>query len=265
MATRPRTFKVFRTRLEGEDVRLWQQNVVNKFASMNIGAPIVVDGIYGPKTHSTSCKLVEAMGINSSPITRNGLTIGMRRKVNSTAEKGRAAHSKEVQIFRNHLRDLWGKPKPQIKVSKPVATIVGDSWGYHPGVHDGVDVICLPNAPVLAMVRGRVIDVRSSGWWGLGAQASQGHPISDGDGIIQIEVLDTVGPFRKGMQHIAYGHAEKASVKVGQIVRAGQKLGHAGFANAWHVHLMVNDGSQGRRGVGTTDPAPFLNWTKTHG
>ena len=91
-----------------------------------------------------------------------------------------------------------------------------------------------------------------------GAQASHGHPISDGDGIIQIECIVDKGPFKKGM-HFGYGHAEKAVVRAGQLVKAGQKLGHAGFANAWHLHFMVNGGDT-ERGVGDRDPMPFVTF-----
>jgi murein DD-endopeptidase MepM/ murein hydrolase activator NlpD len=145
------------------------------------------------------------------------------------------------------------------KVAAPVKE-TGHSWGYHPGVHDGVDLICGPDATLYAICDARVIDVRSSGWWGLGAKASSGHPISDGDGIIQLECLVDIGPFRKGM-HFGYGHAEGAIVAQGQMVRAGQRIGHAGFANAWHVHFMVNGGNTDR-GVGDRDPWPFVSYAE---
>jgi hypothetical protein len=41
-------------------------------------------------------------------------------------------------------------------------------------------------------------------------------------------------------------------------VKAGQKIGHAGFANAWHIHFMVNGGGH-TRGIGDRDPLPFIN------
>jgi hypothetical protein len=48
-------------------------------------------------------------------------------------------------------------------------------------------------------------------------------------------------------------------VKVGDIVTAGTRLGHAGFANAWHVHFMVNGGGT-LRGIGDRDPKPFVDY-----
>ncbi len=64
--------------------------------------------------------------------------------------------------------------------------------------------------------------------------------------------------------HFAYGHAEKATVHVGQTVKAGQKIGHAGFANAWHIHFMVNGGTT-VKGIGDRDPLPFVNHARKNG
>lgn len=143
------------------------------------------------------------------------------------------------------------------QVAVPVDPILEHSNGFTAG-HDGVDLICEEDDVIYAICDARVIDVRAAGWWGKGAQASHGHPISDGDGIIQIECIVDKGPFKKGM-HFGYGHAEKAVVRAGQLVKAGQKLGHAGFANAWHLHFMVNGGDT-ERGVGDRDPMPFVTF-----
>jgi murein DD-endopeptidase MepM/ murein hydrolase activator NlpD len=147
-------------------------------------------------------------------------------------------------------------------VAAPLRRILGDTWGWHAPGHDGVDLICEADASLFALCDARVIDVRSQGWWGLGARASGGHSISDGDGIIQLESLVDQGPFVKGL-HLGYGHAEKANVRVGQTVKAGQKIGHAGFANAWHVHFMVNGGDT-MRGIGDRDPLPFVRFAIEH-
>ena len=144
-------------------------------------------------------------------------------------------------------------------VAPPLRKILGDTWGWAgPKAHDGVDLISEADAAMYALCTARVIDVRSGGWWGKSARASGGHSIGDGDGIIQLECLVDHGPFTKGM-HFGYGHAEKACVTVGQTVKAGQKIGHAGFANAWHIHFMVNGGGS-LRGVGDRDPLPFVKF-----
>ncbi len=147
-------------------------------------------------------------------------------------------------------------------VAAPARPILQHSWGYHPGVHDGVDLITEGDDVIYAICDAKVIDARSSGWWGKGARASGGHSVSDGDGIIQLECLVNVGPFKKGM-HFGYGHAEKASVRVGQKVKAGQAIGHAGFANAWHIHFMCNGGAT-TKGVGDRDPWPFVAHALEH-
>ena len=109
------------------------------------------------------------------------------------------------------------------------------------------------------MVKSKVIDVRASGWWG---KAPSGQ-VSKGDGIVQLEVLESVGPFKKG-QHIGYGHCEHARVRVGQVVQAGETIALAGLAVAWHIHLMVNDGGT-KKGIGTRDPRPHLDYSVKHG
>jgi murein DD-endopeptidase MepM/ murein hydrolase activator NlpD len=153
-------------------------------------------------------------------------------------------------------------------VSAPVDPILGDTWGWHPGVHDGVDLIAAFDDTVVAICDGIIVDARSSGWWGKGAQASSGHPISDGDGIIQLKCTTHVGPFKPGLV-FGYGHTEHAIVKVGQAVKAGQRIGRIGFANAGHIHFMVNDGTKrrgdgGYSGVGDHDPLPYVNYARSH-
>lgn len=149
-------------------------------------------------------------------------------------------------------------------VAPPLKHIITHAHGYGAG-HDGVDLICDESAPIFALCDAKVIDVRSSGWWGLGAQASHGHPIADGDGIIQLECLVDDGPFKKGLR-FGYGHAENATVHPGQRVKAGDRIGSAGFANAWHVHFMANgggtrfDSGDHPKGVGDRDPMPFVSY-----
>jgi murein DD-endopeptidase MepM/ murein hydrolase activator NlpD len=142
-------------------------------------------------------------------------------------------------------------------VATPIRRILSSSWGYHPGVHDGVDLICEEDAPCYAICDGTVVDVRSGGWWGKGAPADPALR-EKGNGIIQIRCDVDAGPFRKGLV-FAYGHAEKATVKVGDKVHAGDQVGHAGFANAWHLHFMVHAGGH-LRGIGDRDPPPFVRY-----
>lgn len=156
----------------------------------------------------------------------------------------------------------------QPRVCAPVSPILADSWGWHPGVHDGEDLIANFGDEVVAIVGGTIVDARASGWWNLGAKASSGHPIGDGDGIIQLLVGEDVGPFKKGMV-FGYGHTEHAIVKPGQKVVAGQTIGRIGWAIAGHIHAMVNDGTHrrsdgGYSGVGDRDPRPFIDYAVEH-
>jgi murein DD-endopeptidase MepM/ murein hydrolase activator NlpD len=254
----PRTFKLTSPHMSGDDIKAWQREVRVQFEGMGIRYPLSADGDYGAGTRAATATLCHALGMTAAQVMADGVTPELRTRIRHrrlTAYE-RARMLKRVD-YRRALRRRYGGPVGD-GVALPVAKILADSWGYHPGVHDGLDVICAPDAPIHAMVRSRVIDVRSSGWWGKNPSGD----VSKGDGIIQLEVIDDVGPFRRGM-HIGYGHAEKACVKVGDIVKAGQMLGHAGYAVAWHVHLMVNDGST-TRGVGNIDPREYLDYCKAN-
>ncbi len=159
-------------------------------------------------------------------------------------------------------RRVLARHRDDSHVASPVARILQHSNDWAGSAHDGVDLICPPAAVLFAICDAVVIDVRSGGWWGKGAVASGGHAVSEGDGIIQIKSLVEVGPFKRGL-HFGYGHAEGAMVKVGQKVKAGQAIGRAGFARAWHPHFMCNGGGT-LKGIGTMDPWPFIAYALEH-
>lgn len=256
----PRTFVLKKPRMKGDDVKAWQQTIKTVFKrEFNMNCPIKADGIYGPSSRSYSEELCKSMGLSNTAMA-NGVTPELRSKLRndtcSAAEK-KVRSSKARKDFREKLRRQF-KQERKPKVSQPVRKIIQDSWDYRPG-HDGIDVICAEDAVLFAMVKSKVIDVRSGGWWGNNPQGD----VSKGDGIIQLEVLESVGPFKKG-QHIGYGHAEKARVRVGEVVKAGEPIGRAGLANVPHIHLMLNDGST-TRGVGNLNPRACLEYTKKHG
>lgn len=260
MAHTPRTFFLKKPRMKGDDIKSWQREVKRIFKQFNIVCPIKDDGFYGPATRSFTADLVEAMGLSVKIQMKDGTTPELRSKLRNddlTPAQRRNKNSAARKEFRDQLRQQYFNARAR-RVHKPVTTIITSSWGWVPGVHDGVDVITKPDPIIFAMVKSKVIDVRAAGWWGLGAPADKKQK-AKGDGIIQLEVLESVGPFKKGM-HICYGHAEKAMVKVGQIVTAGTPIGHAGLASAWHIHLMVNLGEVGKQGRGTIDPRPLLNY-----
>lgn len=252
-----RTFVVKKPTMRGSDVRDWQNLVKAEFKRMKVDCPIVVDGYYGVATRSYSASLLHAFGMTASTVMKKGLTPQTRTRVqkrNFTDSQKKMAQKRRGAYLKK-LRARWTKVHP------PTNKILADSWGYHPPIHDGIDVITPPDAVIFAMVKCKVIDVRSGGWWGKGAPSPA--VAARGDGIIQVEVLETVGPFKKG-DHIGYGHAEKAQVKVGQVVEAGKPLGRAGMANAWHIHLMLNNGSTSK-GIGNKDPRAILDYSVKHG
>lgn len=257
-----RIFVVKKTPMKGHDVKAWQLTVKKLFADMKIECPIKADGVYGPATRAFTADLVYASGMAAKVQMKNGVTPALRSKLRTgtlTAGQKKTRDSKVRKDYRARLRARWTTKE----VHAPINHIVTDAWGYHPGVHDGEDVIATGGVPSFAMVKCRVIDVRASGWWNLGAPSDPTLK-AKGDGIVQMEVLENVGPFKKGM-HIGYGHNEKAVVKVGDVLDAGDQVAHVGFANAWHIHLMVNKGDQGMRGVGDVDPRPLIDYAVKNG
>jgi murein DD-endopeptidase MepM/ murein hydrolase activator NlpD len=128
-------------------------------------------------------------------------------------------------------------------------------------VHDGVDLICPANEPALAICTGTIVRVQAGGWWGKGAPSPA--VAAKGDGIIVLRCDIEAGPFKPGLL-FGYGHAENACVKVGQKVRAGEKIGEAGLANAYHLHFMVHgpDQSPPLGGTGDRDPMPYVDYAR---
>jgi murein DD-endopeptidase MepM/ murein hydrolase activator NlpD len=266
-----RTFVVGRKAMRGDDVKAWQADVNRLFKSMNIDSPLKVDGIYGVGTRSVTASLCRAMGLQSAErAMAQGVTPELRIKLrnkNLTAAEKQRRDSKARKDYRTALRRKWGDTSPP-KVHPFTRKTITDDWGFQPG-HDGVDIITPENAIVFAPVKCKVIDVRKDGWWALGAPSNP-TVRQKGDGIIQLQILETVGPFKKG-DVLGYGHAEKAYVHEGQTVQAGQPVGHAGLANAWHIHLMLNDGKVGKNsagdpiGKGNKNPRPLIDYAIKNG
>lgn len=246
-----RTFKIQAPLMEGSDIKEWQQQLLQTGRSWNVDFPIKPDGVYGPATRSFSKTVLYGLGFEYTQMDE-GITPYLRVMVREPKQRPETVldriDSPKRKTFRENLRRKF----TESDLAAPVGKIITMTWGWHPGVHDGVDLICGPNAPIFSICDARVIDVRSSGWWG---KAPSGN-VSLGDGIIQIEALEDDGPIKKGM-HFGYGHAEHAAVRNMQKVKAGQRLGSAGLAVAWHVHFMANRGGT-MRGVGEFDPRPIL-------
>ncbi|HMS83629.1 MAG TPA: hypothetical protein PKD12_08265 [Nitrospira sp.] len=247
--------------MRGKTVRGFQKDLSAAFKRIGIDAPVHFDGIYGPTMRGLTAALLHANGCSAGKLMTNGITPALRSKIRNddyTAAEKKLKGSVSRTTYRAELRKRW-KNQSGPQVHAPVTKIVTDDWGYHPGVHDGVDVCTDIETVAFAMVKSKIIDVRAGGWWGNNPSGD----VSKGDGIVQMEVLETVGPFKRGM-HIGYGHCEKAKVKVGQIVEAGTPVAMVGLAVVYHIHLMVNDGST-TRGVGDRDPRPLIDYAVKNG
>lgn len=257
----PRTFKLVAPHMYGDDIALWQRTINATFGKWGIDYRVAVDGGYDVATRSATATLLYALGIAQAELT-HGVTPDLRIKVRNYRTKLNPAERARFAARVGWRRRLRAKWSGGVKVARPVSKILADSWGYHPPVHDGLDVICPERAPLYAMCDGEVVRVSGSGWWGKGAPSDPALA-GKGDGVIVLRCTATAGPYRPGL-NIVYGHAEGACVRVGQSVKAGQQIGHAGFANAWHIHLCVN-GRTDTLGVGDRDPRPFLDYAVKNG
>lgn len=240
--------RTFRAGMHGDDVLAWQRHVNHRLRDWRIAYRIGVDGEYGSETANWSKRVLYGLGLSIADW--DGLTPQARIKARHPETRS-AAELGAARSRRRWLRRLRRRHAAH-RVHTPVEKIITSSNGFSAG-HDGIDLICPANARIFAVCRARVIDVRSGGWWGKNPTGD----VSIGDGIIQLEALESIGPLKQGM-HIGYGHAERAQVRVGQTVKAGDVLGRAGFANAWHIHFMINDGSTSR-GIGNINPRSCLD------
>ena len=264
MIKAPRTFKITSGEpMSGLDVREYQKELLDRFLKWNINYPIAVDGIYGSDTRSATATFLRAWGAKSAAdLMKEGVTPRLRTKMrhdDRNKDEASLFHSTEREEFRAKLREKF----KVTNVSYPIlrSHLITDEWGYHGSAHDGIDLMCPWKEPILAVCEAKVVDVRSMGWWGKGAIPSGGHPVSDGDGIIIIQATDDFGPHISKGDCFGYGHSENHIVTEGQTVKAGQRLGTAGYANGAHVHFMQNTGTfAATQGRGDTDPRPALNW-----
>jgi murein DD-endopeptidase MepM/ murein hydrolase activator NlpD len=254
-----RTFTVDSPHQRGTDIREWQEWLRMTFRRWHINYPLEADGVYDVATRAATASVCEAFGLAAPYGMERGVTPELRTKLRH--RRFTAAEQKRFRsrvAYRRNLRERFEKAG---RVHTPVSRIITDTWGYHPGVHDGVDLICPPNAQLYAICDGVVVRAASSGWWGKGAPSNAALK-AKGDGIIIVRSTVNVGPFREGM-NFCYGHAEHPSVREGMRVKAGKTIGKAGLANAWHVHFMVNVG-EGDRGVGDRDPRRFIDYARAH-
>jgi murein DD-endopeptidase MepM/ murein hydrolase activator NlpD len=249
-----RTFKVTSPHMQGADVKAWQETLNRQMAAWNVAYSVKTDGDYGVATRDLTASVCHGLGLSSAgEWMRNGVTPELRTKLRN---KNLSVAEKVRQRARAGWRDALRRRYEGGGVAMPTPKVLADSWGYHPGVHDGMDLITPPDAPLYAMCDGTIVRADTGGWWG---KAPSGD-VSKGDGIIILRASRDVGPIRKGM-NLCYGHAEHPTVKAGELVKAGDRIGTAGLAVAWHVHFMVNDNAD-TRGVGDRDPRPYYDYAR---
>lgn len=254
-----RTFRVDNPPMRGPDVAAWQEWLNGQLRLWRVDLRIPEDGEYGAITRSTTASVCHGLGL---PSAREALAAGVTPDLRVKLRRKRLTREDLARFAaRADWRADFRERHARRDVSPPLARILQSSWGYHPPVHDGVDLICQPRAAGLAICRAKVVRADNGGWWGKGAPSAAAR--AKGDGIVVLRSLVDVGPFRRGLQ-FAYGHAEHVRVEVGDTVEAGQVICEAGLANAWHFHFMVN-GRQDARGVGDRDPMPFVRYAQRHG
>lgn len=243
-------------------VTAWQQFLNDRFRRWDIPFSLMVDGVYGAATRAATVMFARAWGAESGGmVVENGLSPWWRTKLRTDRRSIR-----EEAIFRSPNRIAYRRALRQRyrarHVAMPVAKIIADSNGWYPG-HDGIDLICLPDAPLHAVCKAEVVRADEGGWWGKGAPSDPALK-AKGDGITIIKSLVNAGPIRKG-DCFGYGHAERPRVRIGEVVQAGQHIANAGFANAWHPHFMLNRGTfPPAVGRGDADPAPILDYIRKH-
>jgi murein DD-endopeptidase MepM/ murein hydrolase activator NlpD len=257
-----RTFILQSPHMEGDDIKQWQLTLNRQLRTWDVNYQLNPDGGYGSLTRSLTASVCHGLGLASaSQAMAHGVTPELRVKLRDkdlTPKELKRYHGKRAR-----WRDEFRRKHENMDVSTPLAKILQSEWGWTPPGHDGVDLICKDNAPLLAICKAKVMRADAGGWWGQGAEPSNGHPVSDGDGIVVLRSLVDVGPFKKGL-NFGYGHAEGAKVSVGDVVEAGEVIARAGFAVVSHVHLMVN-GRTDAKGVGDRDPMPFVKYAVANG
>src|SRR5688572_10032722 len=135
-----RAFKVQQPHMEGNDVREWQAFLNNQMKHWDVNYRVPEDGDYGIATRDLTASVVHGLGLsNASEAMADGVTPQLRIKL-------RNKKLSPVELARYHgPRALWRKAFRKRhegggKVHTPLARILADSWGYHPPVHDGVDL-----------------------------------------------------------------------------------------------------------------------------
>ena len=143
--------------------------------------------------------------------------------------------NKSVQYSNDLAKADEEARKPKISVSRPTDGILTSGYGMRWGsLHAGVDLANAIGTPILAVMDGTVIDSGPASGYGNWIR------IKHDDGSMSV-----------------YGHMETLDVKVGERVKAGQKIagmGNRGFSTGPHLHFEIHPD-----GNAAVDPVPWFN------
>ena len=138
--------------------------------------------------------------------------------------------------------------------------IITSEWGADrgSGPHYGTDMVTVfPN--VFAAADGKVIYASNScntpGYFGSRCPPSGGMDMEWGGNGVVIEHTQ----FGEETYYTTYAHNKRTTVKVGQVVTAGQKIaefGNTGNSTGAHSHFELRKGINGLEG--SIDPKPFM-------
>lgn len=260
-----RTLKLAAPYLAGADVDEWREELLRRFAHWNVDYPLAPSGPYDVGLRAATATVLHGLGIAQDAMA-DGVTPWLRVKVRDSrlTATERARYVTRAK-WRRDLADKFAGGGTAAVLAKIFTHSNG--WTGRNG-HDGTDLICPANAVGHAICKGEIVRADDAGWWGEGAPRDPAVR-AKGDGIVILRALVTIGPIKKGMC-FGYGHAEHPRVQVGDIVDAGEPICHAGLANAWHFHFMVNSGAPEfwrgtfARGVGDRDPWPLVDYAIKH-
>ncbi|HEX2280568.1 MAG TPA: M23 family metallopeptidase, partial [Thermomicrobiales bacterium] len=144
------------------------------------------------------------------------------------------------------ILNLISNNAPGVYVSFPFRGIGDSIYDYGKGhgttadnQHSGIDIWMLDEQPVSCVFGGEVLCVGRNGSnvWGEGC----GYFSDDDGGIGRITILTDrtveVGGRARPVK-ITYGHMSSSDVRVGEVVRDGERIGRSGIGNRWpHIHL----------------------------
>ena len=165
------------------------------------------------------------------------LTVPGQATETLAAQEEKAKKKRQAQKSKYRTGDLPGNKAVPLQNFR-VGPLYGNRGPHTGGVHGGLDMGARTGEPIYAVAPGKV---SFAGWQGAAGKS------------VTIAV--------KGGKYVLYGHMSAINAKVGQQVKAGEKIGEVGStgnSTGPHLHLQVE-----RPGQGTMDPLPWLGVSAT--